>query len=82
MLSNVATRRAGLGLLVDGGLALGVQQKLHQQLVADEGQPALELLLVGDLLALGGLGRENHVGQIGDHLLALGVGVGLGAVLD
>ena len=56
----------------DGGLALLNQQHLHRQLVADEGDAALEFALVGDLLGLGGLRGQDHVGDVGHQRVALG----------
>ncbi len=76
------------GLLIDllhrliggGGLALGGQQLIHQDAVAGEIEPALEIGPLGDLLVLGGLGDDLHVDQERQHIFPLGGGVHLGEV--
>lgn len=59
----------GLG---HGGLALVAQHAVHQQPVAGEGEAALEIVAVGDLLILGGLGDELHVDDVADQVVAFG----------
>ena len=60
------------GLVGGRGLAFGRQQAVHQQPVARERQPLLEILVVLDLLVLGGLGDDLHVDQERQHVVLLG----------
>jgi hypothetical protein len=66
------------GVVGGRGLAFGRQQAVHQQPVARESQPLLEILVVLDLLVLGGLGDDLHVDQERQHVVLLGRRVHLG----
>ena len=55
----------------DGGFAGLLQQRFHQHPVAVEGEPALDVGIIADLLLLGRLRHHDDVGQIGDQVVAL-----------
>ena len=60
------------GLFGGRGLAFGCEQAVHQQAVAGKGQPLLEILVILDLLVLGGLGDDLHVDQERQHVVLFG----------
>src|SRR5260370_42713185 len=66
------------GLVGGRGLAFGRQQAVHQEPVARERQPLFEILVIFDLLVLGGLGDDLHVDQERQHVVLLGRGLHLG----
>ena len=55
----------------DGGFAGLLQQRFHQHPVAVEGEPALDVGAVADLLLLGRLRQHDDVGEVGDQVIAL-----------
>ena len=62
------------GFVGERGLGFLLQPESHQQLVAQEREPPLEVGIVAELLLLGGLRDHDDVGEIGDQMLALGFG--------
>ena len=50
------------------------QERAHQELVAQEGEPLLELVAVLDVARLGRLGHQDDVGEVGDQVLAPHIG--------
>ena len=57
-----------------GDLGFFLQLVSHQQLVAQERQPPLEVGIVGEVLLVGGLRDHDDIGEVGDQMLALGLG--------
>ncbi len=66
------------GLVGGRSLAFARQQAVHQEPVARERQPLLEIVVVLDLLVLGGLGDDLHVDQERQDVVLLGRGIHLG----
>ena len=60
------------GLVGQGGLALVIEQGVHQETVAAEGEAALEIGAVGDFLVLSGLGDDFQVDQEPDDTVLAG----------
>ena len=58
-------------LVGQGGLARVLQERFHQHLVVLEGEPALDVGAVVQLLLLGRLRQHDGVGEIGDEVFAL-----------
>ena len=62
------------GVVGERGLGFILQLVPHQELVAQERQPPLEVGIVGELLLVGSLRDHDDVGEVGDQVLALGLG--------
>ena len=62
------------GVVGQGGLAGVLQQRFHQHLVALEGEVALDVVAIADLLLVGGLRQYDDIRQISDEVFAFLIG--------